>query len=131
MQRRYTALRIVSAVYKIQAIGIFSLAALLAGLAIIGSLVGGTLLTRLDDGPSFLAAGGVLVAIVYGAVLVIAGTLLALPLYAFGQMIDLFIDMEMNTRTTNALLQQQMMRTAAPLPAPPPTPPPVEEAGQN
>src|SRR5690349_7340066 len=90
MDKRYRTLRSIAAVYKILALVILIAGVVAGGLLIANARAGGAL--RIG-----IAVGGV----------VAAGLLVALPLFAFAQLINLLIAMEENTRATLQAVQQQ------------------------
>ena len=100
MEKRFTALRIISTLYKI--IGV-----ILGILALLGAIF--TLLVRpaidFGLGPFALDFGFALVAAV---VELIAGGLTALGIYAVGELIALLINIEENTRFTALIVRDRM-----------------------
>ena len=84
------------------------------------SFLGGTTFDRMSGefgnsvAPVFLL-GSVVSGLMAGMIVLIAGGLLAVLLYAFGESIFVLLALEENTRTTNLLLQRQL-RLYAPAP---------------
>lgn len=112
MEKRYRALRIVGTIYKV--LGIIAAAlTVLAVLAMCGtSLLGGAALDSvgrqfgqdLGGGGVF---GGMVGGVIFSVLAVLYGGIIAVTLYAFGEMIYLLIALEENTRATAAMLQGQ------------------------
>jgi hypothetical protein len=130
MERRYFMLRAVAVIYKILSILLLLFFVLSAVLGLIFSLAGSAFLADRGLEPGFLA-GSVVIQVISALVAIVVGVIIALPFYAFGQMIDLFIAMEQNTRATSGLIEQQtgmmsammnQMRAAAVQPPPGPVP---------
>jgi hypothetical protein len=104
MKKKYRALRIISWIYRVLAILVLILAVVGAVLSFIGPASLGVtdtpenaaLISNLSLGP--VGAIGSLV----------SGILIALGLYAFGQLFQLLIDLEENTRGTTLLLQRML-----------------------
>jgi hypothetical protein len=100
MQKKFTVLRFTSNVFKVLGIvaGIFAVVA--CGLTIVAASAGPQMISNVigtgnyvDMGSAGFAAG------LFGAVLVLAGGLLTgLGLYAVGELINLLISVEENTR---------------------------------
>ncbi len=112
MEKRYRALRIVGTIYKV--LGIIAAAlTVLAVLALCGtSLLCGAALDSVGRQlGQDLGGGGVFGGMVGGVILslfaVLYGGIIALTLYAFGEMIDLLIALEENTRLTAQMLQAE------------------------
>ncbi|MEI7988286.1 MAG: hypothetical protein WCI88_04540 [Chloroflexota bacterium] len=113
MKRKYGALRTISTIYKILA----GLAAIITVLLIIGSCLssffGGMFANQLLEsfgrggggGGGFNAAGLIFGAIISFIVLLYGGVI-TVSLYAMGEMVDLLIALEENTRLTASMLQQ-------------------------
>ena len=111
MQKKFGVLRFISSFYKVVAI-IVGVLTLLSALGICAtSVLGTSLLSGLSQNlqnsgmPLALGATSVVAGIVTAIATIIGGALAALGLYAFGEVISLFISMEENTRATAALLQ--------------------------
>lgn len=112
MEKRYAALRIVGNIYKVLGI-IAAVLTVVAVLAICGtSVLGGAALDSmgrqfgqdLGGGGVF---GGVLGGVILSVVAVVYGGIIALTLYAFGEMVYLLVALEENTRLTALMLQGQ------------------------
>jgi ABC-type multidrug transport system fused ATPase/permease subunit len=104
MKKKYRALRIISWVYRILAILVLIGAVVGAVLSVVGPTALGVpptpentaLVSNLSLGP-------------IGAVIsLVSGIFVALGLYAFGQLFQLLIDLEENTRGTTLLLQRML-----------------------
>ncbi len=108
MEKRYTALRIISVLYKI--IGVIT-----GLLTLLGAVI---LLFNAPASYNFgifrVGFGTTLVAVL---VELVAGGLSAIGIYAIGELISLFINIEENTRFTALILRDRM----APPPAQPPS----------
>ncbi|MEW6567032.1 MAG: hypothetical protein AB1449_02475 [Chloroflexota bacterium] len=112
MEKRYGALRIVGTVYKVLGI-IAAVLTVLAVLAMCGtSVLGGAALGSM--GRQFgqdLGMGGWFSGVMGGVFVSIAailyGGIIAVTMYAFGEMIYLLIALEENTHTTAMMLQGQ------------------------
>ncbi len=109
MQKKYTALRIISTVYKIIG-GIAGVLTLLVALGLcVTSVAGGAAVDSLGQqfggqggiGGTF---GGLVGGLILAIVAIIYGGGLALTLFAAGEGINLLIDLEENTRLTANLL---------------------------
>lgn len=98
---RYPALRIVALIYKVIAI-------ITAILTVIGActapFMGGSLFSQLAGGG--MRGAGMIGGLISGLVVLLYGGFIALFLYAAGEVLVLLMDLEANTRTTVALLQQ-------------------------
>lgn len=99
VETKYSVLRIVSVIYKVFAV-IFAIIMLIAGLAAMGS---SATVSSYGGGSSQVVAGGIF----GGFFIIISGILGGIFLWAWGEMIILFIDVEENTRKTSILLQQR------------------------
>ena len=103
MERRYTALRIISLVYRI----LGGLALILAVvLAVVAVLIPGSITlssTGLDTSNSEMLAR-----LLPAVVVLVIGILSGLGLFAVGQMIQLLLDTEVNTRRTARLLTEML-----------------------
>ena len=113
MERRYRALRVISTIYKIIG-GIVAISTLLLIIGnclmfVLGGVSSAAIMNDLDIGGSMLAGGfgGFLVGALVALVLIIYGGGIALTFYAAGEGIQLFIDIEENTRQTNLFLRQR------------------------
>ncbi len=112
MEKRYGALRIVGTVYKVLGI-VVAVLTVLAVLALCGtSVLGGAALDSMgrqfgqDFGGSGIF-GGVLGGVVLSVFSILYGGMIAITLYAFGEMTYLLIALEENARATAAMLQGQ------------------------
>lgn len=109
MEKRYSALRILGTVYKVLGI-IAAVLTVLAAVALCGtSVLGGAALDSMgrEYGQDFGGGGmfgGVMGGVVLSVLSVLYGGIIAITLYAFGEMIYLLIALEENTRATAAML---------------------------
>lgn len=98
MQKKYRALRVVSLVYRI-----------IAALIFLGALIGGGL-TAVNPSIQYDLYSNTFTsappATGAGLAIIAAGVITALGLYAFGELLSLLVDLEANTRATNALLNR-------------------------
>jgi hypothetical protein len=118
MEKRYRALRIVAAVYRILG-GILGILTILLAIGIcVTSIAGGAALSRAarDFNMPFAGgmAGGIISGIVIAVLAIIYGGGFALTLFAIGEGILLFIALEENTRATVLLLQRQAKHAEGP-----------------
>ncbi len=118
MEKRYGALRIVGTIYKVLGI-IAAVLTVLAVVALCGAgAVGGAALDSVGRGlgQDFGggAYGGMLGGVLLSVVAVLYGGIIAITLYAFGEMIYLLIALEENTRLTAQMLQHQGGAASAP-----------------
>lgn len=111
MSTKYAALKTIGVIYKVLAI----ISAVITVLLIIGvcgtAVLGGMAFGGLSrDFGGFLGSGvaGVIFGLIYSIVILIYGGGLSVTLYALGEMIDLVMALEENTRLTAQLLSQQM-----------------------
>ncbi len=112
MEKRYTGLKAVSLIFKI----LGTILGVLAIIAIVGvcliSVVGGAGLDQYarqlgqDTGSSGMISGA-LFGFLTSVGMFLGLGIPAIMMIAFGQLIDLLIDLETNTRTTAQLLQRQ------------------------
>ncbi len=109
MRKRYRALRIISTIYRIAAILLFIVAVLVAiGLGVV-FYTSGVPTIRLDPATSIYvletspASIATVVAFVVGILL--TGSLTALSIYAFSNLLDLLVATEENTRYAAMALQ--------------------------
>jgi hypothetical protein len=107
MEKRYKALRIISTIYKVLA----AIVAVLTILSILGfcatSLLGGAALDSFGDDTGIADLfSGVLGALIFSVVAIIYGGGLSVTLYAVGDILDLLLALEENTRRTAMLLQR-------------------------
>lgn len=137
MEKRYRALRTISVIYKVLG-GLLALLTVLGVIAFCVMAVGGGAAMSdirrelgMNNGMVRNFANGLVGGIVGGLGLLIYGGLGSISLFAFGQLIDLFISMEESTRYTYYLMHQQVNRPVVPPPATrdapqqPPAGPPV------
>lgn len=125
MHKRYRVLRLLGTIYKMLGILTGLITLMIAVGACVSILAGGAAFEQVGRqlGQEYQAISmisGVLSAFI-ALIGVIYGTGIALALYAAGELIDLLIALETNTRTTAWVLQQQHkaqtdMHTTAPLP---------------
>ncbi len=104
MKKRYGALRFISVFYKVVGV-IIAILTLLSALTICGTSVFGSGLFSTfgqdlqNSGiPIALTGAGVVAGIIGALTTIVAGALAALGVYAFGELISLFINIEENTR---------------------------------
>lgn len=110
MEKRYRALRIVGSIYKIAGAIVLILAIIAAiGICAAGAIGGASLRNFANEfGPGMQMGstiGGVVGGIISGLVMLIAGGIGGLTLYATGEAIYLLMDIEENTRKA-AILNQ-------------------------
>jgi len=112
MEKRYKILRLIGSVYKVIGIvaGVITVIGAIGSCAL--SAIGGSAMDSLFSsyGNSYGASGlfsGVLSGVLLGGMILLYGGITAISLYALGEGIYLFIDLEENTRATVALLQQK------------------------
>ena len=112
MEKRYKILRLIGSVYKVIGIvaGVITIIGAIGSCAF--SAIGGSAMDSLLNsyGNSYGASGlfsGVLSGFLLGGMILLYGGITAISLYALGEGIYLFIDLEENTRATAALLQQK------------------------
>ena len=101
VEKRYPILRVLSVIYKV-------LGGIVAGLTVLGvigaciaGIAGGSALGNLgrEFGTPMPGIGGAVGGIITGLVLLLYGGFIAVTLYAFGEMVSLFISMEENIRS--------------------------------
>lgn len=113
MKRKYGALRTISTIYKILA----GLAAIITVLLIIASCLssffGGMFANQLlesfgrgDGGGGGFNAAGLIFGAIISFIVLLYGGVITVSLYAMGEMVDLLIALEENTRLTANMLQQ-------------------------
>ncbi len=101
VEKRYPILRVLSVIYKV----LGGIVAAFTILGVIGSCIvgiaGGTALGELERelGTPLPGIGGMLGGIIAGLIILLYGGFAALFLYAFGELISLFISMEENIRS--------------------------------
>ncbi len=101
VQKRYPILRALSAICKVLG-GIVTALTILGSLGIcIAMIAGGTVLGNLERelGTPLPGIGGVAGGIIMGLFILLYGGFIAITLYAFGEMVSLFISMEENIRS--------------------------------
>ncbi len=119
MERRYSALRTISVIYKILGLLILALTVLAALGLCLASAAGSAALGSLSQGNNPSLAGGIVGGIVIAMIALLYGGFISLTLYSLGEMITLIINVEENTRATAVLLQQQRAAPTTPVvPAP-------------
>jgi len=117
MEKRFRALRTVGTIYKIVGI-IVALLTILGAIGVcLGGVLSGGVMQTLSQNQDWGTLGGLLGpmagsigTIVSGALAVggvIYGAFAAITLYAVGELIDLLVALEENTRSTALLLRQQ------------------------
>ncbi len=112
MEKRYAGLRLAGTVYKVLGI-IVGIITILGALGIcLTSVLGGaamnSLAGELGSNASMMGSlGGVVGGLIGGLLALIYGSAMALGLYAFGEMMQLMVAMEENTRATAAMLSQR------------------------
>jgi len=100
MERKYTALRIISLVYRI-----------LGGLALILAVIGAVVAVLFPgsitvSSAAIPATSDMLARLLPAVIVLVSGILSGLGLFAVGQMIQLLLDTEENTRRTAHYLNQ-------------------------
>ena len=106
--KRFGVLRFIGGFYKIVAI-IIAVLTILSALgfcvtSVLGTSILGGVMQQLGNGsnmPLLAGAGGVLAGILGSLVMIIIGAIVALGLYAIGELISLLIALEENTRVTS------------------------------
>ncbi|MCX7856171.1 MAG: hypothetical protein N2556_09435, partial [Anaerolineae bacterium] len=101
VQKRYPILRTLSVIYKILG-GIVAAFTILGAIGFcIAGIAGGTVLGDLERelGTPLPGIGGVAGGIIGGLFVLLYGGFVAITLYAFGEMVSLFISMEENIRS--------------------------------
>jgi hypothetical protein len=119
MEKRFRALRIVAAVWKILAWIILVLGGLLAlGIVIIGAIQGrvGYPSDVLAPMPGLAAVTGPIMGIVVGVGLLLTALVQFVLIYAVGEVIDLGLSIEQNTRETAHYLKGENTIPPPPLP---------------
>lgn len=112
MEKRYAGLRLAGTIYKVLGI-IIGILTILGALGIcIASIAGGAAMDSLagglgGDAGLMGSVGGVVSGLIGGLVALLYGGAMALGLYAFGEMMQLMVAMEENTRATAMMLQRQ------------------------
>ncbi len=125
MEKRYTALRIIATLYKI--VGV-----IMGVLTILGVVFTVIAQPAIDLGFGKPSGGLILLmTIVIAVVVLLAGGLAALGVFAVGDLVSLLINIEENTRFT-ALLMRDRMQPAQTVPPPAPPvkpymPPPMQQ----
>lgn len=104
MERRYSALRITSTIYKIFGFLVLILTVLGAIGACLTFIAGGALASDLDL-PGGGTAAGTLAGIFVAVLILIFGGLSAVSLLGTAELFDLFIALEENTRATRRLME--------------------------
>jgi len=116
MEKRYRALRIIGAIYKVLG-GIVGIITILLALGICAtSLLGGAAINNFSRqyGGNTGVWGlfsGVLGGIIGSILTIISGGTMAITLYATGEGVYLLLAIEENTRASTALLHQQANRS--------------------
>ncbi len=119
MEKRYTALRIISVLYKVVGVIVGLLTLLGAVIILVSAPASFTFgFVRVGFGETILAA----------LVEVVGGGLTAIGIYAIGEMISLFINIEENTRFSALIMRDRLAPQNPQPPAPayyqaPPSPP--------
>jgi hypothetical protein len=122
MEKKYTALRIISLFYKI-------LGVIIGIVTILGIVFTIIAQPAIDFGNGFrLGGGAVLIFAIVGALLeLVFGGLIALGTYALGDLISVLMNIEENTRFTALIMRDRM---APPQPMQPMAPPPMQQPVQ-
>ncbi len=112
MEKRFKVLRFIGSVYKIIGIivGVITVLGAIGFCAL--SAIGGSALSSLGNsyGYSSGAGGlfsGLLGGVIIGGFILLYGGITAITLYALGEGVYLFIDLEENTRLTTEMLRQR------------------------
>ena len=113
MEKRYGVLRIIATIYKVLGIlvGIGTVLGAL-GICALGAM-GGAALNGLGNGQ--FQGSGIIGGFLAGLVVLLAGAIYTLTLYALGDGISLLLALEENTRVTATLLQQNARAASPPL----------------
>lgn len=112
MEKKYAGLRLAGTVYKVLGI-IIGVITILAALGVcLTSILGGAAMNSLagelgGDAGIMSSLGGVVGGLLGGLFALIYGGAMALGLYAFGEMMQLMVALEENTRATAAVLTQR------------------------
>jgi hypothetical protein len=105
MEHRYRALRTIGAIYRVLGYIVLVLAILaflaICGLSVVGGTAASSILNRYGDVSSVI--GGILLSLLA----LLYGGITAISLIAFGEGIELLIDLEENTRKTAMMLENQ------------------------
>jgi hypothetical protein len=136
MEKKFRVLRVIGTVWKIVAWIVLILGILGAFGMLLTSILGGGFMSQMmrqygQQGGIWTTAGGIVGGIVGFVIMLIVAVLYFLMLYAIGDLIYLFLDVEENTRLTSqwvSRLAPQAYTPAPPVYSPPPpaypTPPP-------
>jgi hypothetical protein len=129
METRYRALRLIAVLYKIFGVVIIAIGLLMAlGVLLVGFLGGG--LGGLAAGAADVAGGAMLVSVVSALMTFVLSFLAGLALYGGGELLNLLIDVEENTRRTADLLEHPP-HPSFPRQAPAPAAQPVQYGQRN
>jgi len=112
MEKRYRALRTIGTIYKVLGVIVGIITILLALGICATSIFGGAAINNFSRqyggySGAYGLFGGLLGGILGSLVTIISGFAMAITLYATGEGVYLLLSIEENTRTTNALIQQQ------------------------
>ncbi|HNT55696.1 MAG TPA: hypothetical protein PKG95_13335 [Anaerolineaceae bacterium] len=111
MEKRFKILRFIGTMYKV--LGIITIILTVigsAGSCLSFALAGGFFSNLLDQYGSEISGGmGIGIGIATGVGILLGGLLSSLTLYAFGEAVYLFIDLENNTRNTMELLRGKLL----------------------
>lgn len=109
MEKKFKALRLFGTIYKIIGVIVLILTILgAAGTCIMGFAGGALVQQYAEDITSGTGITAGLVGLMAALGMLIGGAISGLSLYAIGEGIYLLIGIEENTRSTNALLRQQI-----------------------
>lgn len=111
MEKRYKVLRFIGKLYKILGI-ISAVITILTAISLcLVSVLGGSAMNRavreMSGVPVGVRAGGAVAGIILAVIAILNGGIVAISLYGLGEVVDLIINLEENTRKTTHLLENQ------------------------